>query len=82
MLSYQDTFERHVKTRLETSFGAAVAMLILATASNESGASMSALDQTSYMELCEAVGTDQRVVDMWGSSGAEEALRQWKAAGA
>ncbi len=80
-MEYQAAFENHVRTRLESSFGKAVAMLIVASASNASGANTMGMDATGYEKLCKAITSDQRVVDMWGASGAEEALRQWNSMG-
>ena len=80
MSEFQAAFESHVRSKLESSFGKAVAMLILASASNATGASMMGIEQDDYHKLCEAIATDQRVIDMWGASGAEDALSQWKAA--
>lgn len=78
MSEYQDAFDRHVKTRLESSFGKAVAMLILASASNAANAPMMGMERDHYVKLCETICTDQRVVDMWGAAGAHDALDQWK----
>lgn len=80
-MEYQAAFENHVRTRLESSFGKAVAMLIIASASNTSGASTMGIDADGFGKLCAAITSDQRVVDMWGASGAEEALRNWKSLG-
>jgi len=79
-MEYQEAFEQHVRAKLESSFGKAVAMLILASASNSTGASMIGIDANDYTKLCEAVAKDQRVLDMWGASGARDALRQWRTA--
>ena len=78
MSEYQTAFDAHVRTKLENSFGKAVAMLILASASNQTGASMMGIGAHEYSNLCEAIAADQRVIDMWGASGAEDALTQWK----
>ncbi len=79
-MEYQSAFEQHIRTRLESSFGKAVAMLIVAAASNSTGANTMGIDKDSYFKLCEAISSDQRVIDMWGSSGAQEALQSWKGA--
>lgn len=76
-MEYQAAFENHVRTRLESSFGKAVAMLIVASASNASGANTMGMDQDAYHKMCSAITSDQRVVDMWGASGAQEAFKQW-----
>jgi len=77
-MEVQAAFDNHVRTKLESSFGKAVAMLILATASNSVGTHTMALDRDAYMRLCEAISRDQRVRDMWGASGADDTLSQWK----
>ena len=79
-MEYQAAFEEHVRAKLEASFGKAVAMLIVASASNSTGANTMGLDRQGYEMMCEAITNDQRVRDMWGTSGAEEALQQWKSA--
>lgn len=78
MSEYQDAFDRHVRTRLESSFGKAVAMLILASASNSASAPMVGMERDHYLKLCTAICTDRRVVDMWGAAGAHDTLEQWK----
>ncbi len=78
-MEIQAAFDGHVRAKLESSFGKAVAMLILASASNSSGASPMSLERDAYIRLCEAIAHDQRVVDMWGASGAADTLNQWKA---
>ncbi len=77
-MEYQAAFENHVRMRLESSFGKAVAMLIVASASNASGANTIHIDASAYDKLCAAISCDQRVIDMWGASGAQDALRQWR----
>lgn len=74
----QTAFDDHVRVKLESSFGKAVAMLILASASNSTGIMTGKLDYPAYMRLCEAITSDQRVVDMWGASGASETFVQWR----
>lgn len=80
MGEYQDAFDDHVRGKLESSFGKAVGMLILASASNTSGAPTMGIEADEYVKLCEAIAKDERVVDMWGVSGAQDALEQWKSA--
>jgi len=77
-MEVQAAFDNHVRIKLESSFGKAVAMLILATASNAANAHTMGLDRDQYMRLCEAIARDQRVQDMWGASGAADTLTQWK----
>jgi hypothetical protein len=76
--SMQATFETHVRARLESSFGSAVATMILASASSAACASMIDLQRDDYLALCEAICEDQRVIDMWGAAETEYALKQWK----
>jgi len=78
MGGYQDAFDNHVRTKLEASFGKAVGMLILASASNKSGAATMGIGAEEYTRLCDAIAGDERVVGMWGVSGAQDALEQWK----
>lgn len=76
-MEFQTAFEQHVRARLESSFGRAVAMLIVASASNASGASTVGMDRDAYLRICEAIAGDQRVLDMWGTSGAQDARQEW-----
>jgi hypothetical protein len=69
----------HLRSRLEGSFGKALAMLILASCCNTSGVSLVAITPDEFARLAEEVGRDQRVVDMWGAAGAADAASQWKA---
>ncbi len=57
-------------------------MLILASASNAVNAPMVGITREHYHGLCEAICKDQRVIDMWGASGAQDTLSQWKSAAA
>jgi hypothetical protein len=76
-MEVRDALDHHVRKRLEDSFGKAVAMLIWATADRASRMPLDP-DRESYLRFVEAVCGDQRVVDMWGKSGAEHTLVQWK----
>ena len=67
-----------LRGRLETSFGKALAMLILASACNDADVSMVGLTPDQYGRLVEAVSRDQRVVDMWGTAGAADVAAQWR----
>ena len=78
MPSLQDAFDNHVRGRLESSFGAAVTTLIVASASNTVGASTHAIERDDYVNLCEAIASDQRVRDMWGEAEADDPLARWK----
>ncbi len=68
-----------VREKLEASFGKAMTMMILASASNATGTSTFGMDSQQYAQFVECVCRDQRVVDMWGARGASDALMQWKA---
>ena len=78
MGSCQDTFDNHVRSRLESSFGKAVATLIVASASTASGTSTHSIETDGYVKLCEAIAADQRVRDMWGDAEADDTLARWK----
>jgi hypothetical protein len=66
-----------LRDRLEATFGKALAVMIVASASNASGVSTVALTADEFRNLAEAVAKDQRVVDMWGHAGASDAANQW-----
>ena len=68
-----------VREKLESSFGKAMTMMILASASNATGTSTFGMSNEQYAQFVECVCRDQRVVDMWGARGAGDALNQWKA---
>lgn len=70
--------EEKVKPKLEDTFGKAVAMLIVMSATNSSGASVVSLDETDYRRLCGAICTDPRVVNMWGQAGAQAQQLEWE----
>ena len=67
-----------LRARLEGSFGKALSMLILASCCNSANVSMVGLDTSEFLRLADAVGHDQRVVDMWGAAGAADAASQWR----
>lgn len=67
-----------LRTRLEGSFGKALAMLILASCCNVAAVSMVGIGSDEFRRLADAVSRDQRVVDMWGAAGAADAASQWK----
>lgn len=67
-----------VRARLESTFGKAVAMLIMASASNSAGVPTVGMTPGQFTLLAEAVCNDQRVVDMWGAAGAQDALKSFK----
>ncbi len=68
-----------LRSRLEASFGKAMAMMVLMSASNASATSLVGITESEFSRLAEAVGRDQRVIDMWGTVGASEATSEWKA---
>jgi hypothetical protein len=68
-----------VREKLESSFGKAMTVMIMASASNATGTSTFGMDNEQYAQFVECVCRDQRVVDMWGARGAGDALNQWKA---
>ena len=67
-----------LRSRLEGSFGKALAMLILAASSNAAGVSTVGIDAESFRRLADAVCRDSRVVDMWGAAGAADTASQWR----
>lgn len=67
-----------LRSRLEATFGKALAMMIIASASNEAGCSTVSITPPEFQRLAEAVATDSRVVDMWGAAGAADALSSWR----
>jgi hypothetical protein len=75
----KDAFDTHVRRKLEESFGAAVAMMILASATRAANVSAMIADRDEYLKLVDAICIDDRVVGMWGKAGADQALRQWQA---
>ena len=68
----------HVKQRLEDSFGKAVAMMIFASATRTAGVPTADLNSAECRRLIDAICCDQRVLDMWGDTGAEHALADWE----
>lgn len=66
-----------LRGKLESTFGKAMAMMILASASNAAGVSTVALSPTEFARLAHAVCSDQRVIDMWGAAGAADTESQW-----
>ena len=67
-----------LRGKLESSFGKALAMMILASASNSAGVSTMGITSEQFVKLAEAVAEDQRVRDMWGTAGAADAVAQWR----
>lgn len=77
-MEYKELVDSHVRRRLEDSFGKAVAVLILASATRTSACSIMEPDREGYLRLIDAVCKDGRVIDMWGRSGTETTLAQWR----
>ena len=67
-----------LRAKLESSFGKGMAMMILASASNQAGVATMGLTSDQFIRLADAVSRDQRVVDMWGAAGASDAASQWR----
>ena len=67
-----------ILAKLEDSFGKAVAMLIVMSASTKAKLPTSDLTVGQYRQLVDAICCDQRVLDMWGEAGAEEARNSWE----
>lgn len=67
-----------LRAKLESSFGKAMAMMILASASNQIGVSTVGMNNAEFSRLADAVCRDQRVIDMWGQAGAADAATQWR----
>lgn len=67
-----------LRGKLESSFGKAMAMMILASASNAIGTPTVGISDSDFVRLAEEVCRDQRVVDMWGAAGASDAASQWR----
>jgi hypothetical protein len=67
-----------LRSKLEASFGKAMTMMIVASASNAVGASTMSLTPEQFVQLADAVCRDQRVVGMWGAAGAADVAAQWR----
>ncbi len=78
-MEYKVIIDQHIKGRLEDTFGRAVAMLIMMSATNSANTPIIDPQREDYMRFIEAVCSDQRVLDMWGHSGAQDVLGRWKA---
>jgi len=74
----KEAIDEHLKRRLGDTFGVAVATMIIASASASSGAKVFDPGVEDFMKLANAVCRDQRVLDMWGHAGAQDALDQYK----
>lgn len=69
-----------VRSKLEGTFGKALALMIVAAASNAIGCPTVGLTSEQFVRLAEAIAADDRVVSMWGAAGAADALADWKRA--
>ncbi|MBE0475886.1 MAG: hypothetical protein IBX62_02145 [Coriobacteriia bacterium] len=67
-----------VRRKLEDTFGSAVAVMIMASATNAAAVPIMDPSREDFLRLVDAVCRDQRVLDMWGKAGAEDAARAWK----
>jgi hypothetical protein len=76
-MSVDEAVDQHVVQRLEDTFGKAVTMLIVASATRESGVPTSGLNANDFRKFVDAVCSDQRVVDMWGAAEAEAQRQMW-----
>ncbi len=66
-----------VRAKLEATFGRAMAMMVLASASNSMGVSTMGMTPAEFGRLARAVCDDQRVKDMWGAVTASETAEEW-----
>ena len=78
-MEIKSLIDEHVRPKLEDSFGKALAMMIFASATNTARVPIIDPDREDFMRLVDAVCADQRVVDMWGKAGAQDAARSWRA---
>lgn len=67
-----------VRAKLEATFGKAMAMMIMASASNVAGVPTAGITNQEFLLLADAVCRDQRVIDMWGSAAAADTAVEWK----
>ncbi|HEX9093574.1 MAG TPA: hypothetical protein VF902_06275 [Coriobacteriia bacterium] len=68
----------HVRTKLEDTFGKAVAMMIMATATTAARVPLMEPSLDEYLRLVDCVCDDPRVQDMWGKAGSQAAREQWR----
>lgn len=66
-----------LRGKLEGTFGKAMAMMIMASASNVAGVSTVSLTPQDFVRFAHAICSDQRVIDMWGAAGAADTETQW-----
>ena len=77
MMEVSEAISEHVLKRLEDSFGKAVAMLIMMSATTSAKIPTTDLDVAEYKKLIDAICCDRRVVDMWGEAGVRQAREYW-----
>lgn len=74
----KSALETVVRPKLEDSFGRAVAMLIIMSATTAAGVPTAGLNKDQYLSLVRSLAEDERVVNMWGQAGVSSALLQWE----
>ncbi|RJQ55976.1 MAG: hypothetical protein C4521_01255 [Actinobacteria bacterium] len=74
----KQALETVVRPKLEDSFGKAVAMLIIMSATSAARVPITELNRQQYLALVRALAQDERVLKMWGSSGTAGQLAQWE----
>lgn len=67
-----------VRPKLEDTFGKAVAMLIIMSATAAAGVPTVELNKDQYLSLVRALADDERVRNMWGAAGVSSQLAQWE----
>lgn len=77
-MGYKELIDAQIRHKLEDSFGKALATLIMMAASNAARVPIIEPTREDYLRLVDAVCRDQRVLDMWGHSGASAAADQWR----
>lgn len=61
-----------LRSKLEATFGKAMAMMILASAHRAANVPTVGLSPGEFQKLVDATCQDQRVIDMWGTAGASD----------
>lgn len=70
--------ETVVRPKLEDTFGKAVAMLIIMSATTTARVPTAELNREEYISLVRTLVEDDRVKNMWGTSEALSQLAQWE----
>lgn len=78
-MDIKDAINDHVLRRLEDTFGKAMTLMILASATRVAGCSTIDPDREDFLRIVEAICTDRRVIDMWGEAGSQATLAMWRA---